>query len=51
MRPRRSAAIDRAPMIADSSAWIELLRGTGSAADLRLRQALGTVTWRAVRAC
>ncbi|MBU0865450.1 MAG: hypothetical protein KJ789_12260 [Alphaproteobacteria bacterium] len=27
-------------MIADSSAWIELLRGTGSAADLRLRQAL-----------
>lgn len=40
MRPRRSAAIDRTPMIADSSAWIELLRGTGSAADLRLRQAL-----------
>ncbi len=27
-------------MIADSSAWIEMLRATGSRADLRLRQAL-----------
>lgn len=27
-------------MIADSSAWIELLRASGSAVDLRLRQAL-----------
>lgn len=27
-------------MIADSSAWIEMLRATGSAADKRLRQAL-----------
>ena len=27
-------------MIADSSAWIELLRSTGSAVDLRLRRAL-----------
>jgi predicted nucleic acid-binding protein len=29
-------------MIADSSAWIELLRGTGSAIDLRLQRAMRT---------
>ena len=29
-------------MIADSSAWIEMLRGTGSLTDLRLQQAMRT---------
>ena len=30
-------------MIADTSAWVELFRGTGSAVHLRLRQALQSV--------